>query len=40
MDKYLKRYGALAPLAQIYVDVWNLSDWFAHDYLAALKNRF
>ena len=38
-DKFLKNYGSLAPLAQIYVDLWNLSEWYASDFLAALKEK-
>ncbi|MFH1457267.1 MAG: hypothetical protein ABIF17_04130 [Patescibacteria group bacterium] len=39
-DEFLKSYGALPPLAQIYVDLWNLSDWFAQDFLKELKEKF
>lgn len=39
LDKFLKNYGQLPPLAQIYVDLWNLSDWFARDFLNALLNK-
>jgi len=38
-DKSLPEYGKIAPLGQIYVDLWNLSEWYAHDYLEALKKR-
>jgi hypothetical protein len=27
------------PIAQIYVDLWNLPEWYAADYLNALKKR-
>ena len=38
-DDWLKNYGNLAPVAQIYVDLWNLSEWFAADFLKALKEK-
>lgn len=38
-DKFLSVYGPIAPLAQIYVDLWNLKEWYAHDFLEALKTR-
>lgn len=38
-DNFLENYGALPPVAQIYVDLWNLSDWFAQDFINALKNK-
>jgi hypothetical protein len=38
-DKFLAEYGKTAPLGQIYVDLWNLNQWYAHDYLEALKNK-
>lgn len=38
-DKFLPKYGKIVPLGQIYVDLWNLNEWYAHDYLEALKKR-
>jgi DNA-binding transcriptional MocR family regulator len=38
-DKFLKNYGLLAPLAQIYVDLWNLPEWYASDFLSILKEK-
>ena len=29
----------IAPLPQIYVDLWNLKEWYARDYLDALERR-
>ncbi len=29
-----------APVSQTFVDLWNLSDWFAADYLKALTDKF
>ena len=39
-DPFLKSYGQATPLSQTFVDLWNLSDWFAKDYLTALKEAF
>ncbi|MBU4482150.1 hypothetical protein KKC16_01735, partial [Patescibacteria group bacterium] len=38
-DDFLKNYGNFVTTAQIYVDLWNLSDWFAQDFLKALKDK-
>lgn len=38
-DKFLKNYGPITPLAQIYVDLWNLKDWYAHDFLNEIKKK-
>ena len=29
----------IAPIAQIYVDLWNLKEWYARDFLDALERR-
>lgn len=39
LDKFLSKYGSIAPLGQIYVDLWNLKDWYAHDFLKELKKK-
>lgn len=38
-DNFLADYGHFPPLAQIYVDLWNLKEWYAHDFLEALKKK-
>lgn len=38
-DKFLSKYGSIPPLAQIYVDLWNLKDWYAYDFLKELKKK-
>ena len=38
-DQFLKNYGQITPLVQIYVDLWNVSEWYAKDYLAAIKEK-
>lgn len=39
-DPMLKSFGNITPVSQTYVDLWNLKDWFAQDYLNALKEKF
>ena len=34
----LSRNG-IAPIVQTYVDIWNLSDWYAKDFLNELNNK-
>jgi DNA-binding CsgD family transcriptional regulator len=40
-DQYLKRESrrGLVPDAQIFVDLWNMPDWHAKEYIKALKER-
>ncbi len=38
-DVWLKKFGELAPDCQIFVDLWNLSEWYAKDFLNALKDK-
>lgn len=32
-------YGQISTLPQTFVDIWNLSDWYAKDFLEALERR-
>jgi hypothetical protein len=38
-DSRLKNFGGLAPDVQLFVDFWNMKDWYAKDFLNALKNK-
>lgn len=38
-DPWLKRFGNIVPDVQSFVDFWNMGDWYAKDFLNALKNR-
>lgn len=38
-DEFLGEYGPLAPLPQIFVDLWNLREWYAHDFYLNLKEK-
>lgn len=39
-DPFLSGFGKITPLSQTYVDLWNLKDWFAKDFLNALEEKF
>jgi hypothetical protein len=36
-DQFLIHYGQVTSLAQTFVDLWNLDDWYAKDFTKALK---
>jgi hypothetical protein len=38
-DSYLKKFGGITPDAQIFVDLWNMKDWYAKDFLNAFKSK-
>lgn len=38
-DSLLSRFGNITPDIQIFVDLWNMKDWYAKDFLNALKNK-
>jgi DNA-binding transcriptional MocR family regulator len=38
-DPWLKNFGSLTPDCQTFVDLWNLSEWYAKDFLNALKEK-
>jgi len=37
-DEYMPS-GNIVPIPQIYVDLWNLKEWYAKNYLDALERR-
>ncbi len=39
-DSQLEKFGNKAPDVQLFVDFWNMKDWYAKDFLNALKNKF
>ncbi len=39
LDGNLSRYGKTSTLANIFVDLWNLEDWYAKEFLTALEKR-
>ncbi len=38
-DELQSKYGKTLPVAQLFVDLWNLQEWFASDYLKALEEK-
>lgn len=38
-DVYLKSYGKITPDVQTFVDLWNISEWYAKDFRDALKDK-
>jgi hypothetical protein len=38
-DPWLKNFGYLTPDCQTFVDLWNLPEWYAKDFLNALKEK-
>ena len=38
-DPWLKNFGKITPDCQIFADLWNLPEWYAGDYLKALKHK-
>lgn len=38
-DPWLKNFGFFTPDCQTFVDLWNLPEWYAKDFLNALKMR-
>ena len=35
----MEGYGKTATLAQTFVDLWNLKEWYAKEFLIALENK-
>lgn len=38
-DPWLKNFGNLTPDCQTFVDLWNLPEWYAKDFVEALKQK-
>lgn len=38
-DNFIKDYGITTTLAQTFVDLWNLKEWYAKEFLEALKKK-
>lgn len=38
-DPYLSSFGHTTPDVQTFVDLWNLEDWYAKEFLNALKSK-
>ena len=37
-DRFLPNYSSL-PISQLYVDLWNLKEWYSKEFLDALEKR-
>jgi len=38
-DPFLENYGERTTLAQTFVDLWNLEDWYAKEFVNSLKRK-
>ena len=38
-DSSLRQFGKITPDCQTFADLWNISDWYAKDFLSALKEK-
>jgi hypothetical protein len=38
-DPQLEKLGNTTPAVQMFVDFWNMGDWYAKDFFNALKNK-
>ena len=38
-DPWLAQFGPITPDVQTYVDLWNLSEWYAQDFVNAIKEK-
>lgn len=38
-DKFLNLYGQKTTLAQTFVDIWNLQDWYAKEFIKVLREK-
>lgn len=38
-DKFLTNYGQTTTLAQTFVDLWNLPEWYAKEFTGALRKK-
>ena len=38
-DDLMESYGKTTTLAQTFADLWNLKEWYAKEFLIALKNK-
>ena len=38
-DPFIRQYGSITTLAQNFVDLWNMPEWYAKEYVIVLKER-
>ncbi|MBI3035528.1 winged helix-turn-helix transcriptional regulator [Candidatus Woesearchaeota archaeon] len=39
-DKNIDKYGRIATNASIFVDLWNLREWYAQDFLRSMEQKW
>lgn len=39
-DPWLTRYGEVTTLAQTFVDIWNMAEWYAKEFIRALRRKW
>lgn len=39
MPETMAQYGKITTLPQTFVDIWNLKDWYGHDFTKALEEK-
>jgi len=39
-DENIDKYGKIATNANIFVDLWNLSEWYAQEFLKAMEQKW
>lgn len=39
-DKSIDKYGKIATNANIFIDLWNLTEWYAQDFLKAMEQKW
>jgi len=39
-DKNMDKYGKIATSANIFVDLWNLPEWYAQEFLKAMEQKW
>ena len=38
-DEFIEKYGQVTTLAQTFVDLWNMSEWYAKEFSRSLKEK-
>lgn len=38
-DPWLDKFGSVTPAVQTFIDLWNLSDWYAKEFINSLKKK-
>jgi len=39
-DPWLEKFGNITPSVQMFADLWNTPEWYAKDFVNALRDRF